>query len=175
MDKGLVHIYTGDMKGKTTAAMGLALRAAGYDKKVLIVQFFKFHTGEKKSFEKHDNVKYMQFQYPSSFFKDYESKEFKHMQAEFYRFWEHTLTLIHDENPDLIVFDEASYIFSDGIASPQLMLSFLESKPEHTEIVMTGRNFPPNLLEKAHYITEMHKVRHPFDEMRLPARKSIEF
>ena len=174
-DSGLVHIYTGESKGKTTAAMGLALRCAGYTKKVIIVQFFKFFTGEKKSFSALPNVEYLQFNHKASFFKDYETEEFKTMQMEFFRFWESIVTKIEKEEPDLVVFDEASYIFSDNIASPELMSSFLDNKPYKTEVVMTGRGFPEQLLDRAHYITEMTKIRHPFDTMQLAARKSIEF
>ena len=139
MDKsklGLIHIYTGDGKGKTTAALGLILRASGRGLKVVLGQFLKGReTGEL-----------------------------------------HTLSLL----PGVTVFrgqplTKFSVIGACGthLLDESLLIDFLKHKPEHLEVVMTGRNPSPELLELADYVSEICKRKHPFDK-GIPAREGIE-
>ncbi len=172
---GLIHIYTGEGKGKTTAAMGLACRAAGWGWLVSIVQFFKFVTGERKFFEAIPNVAYAQFTHQASYFRKYSPADFRTVQDKFYAFWEAFLEGFERAPPDLLVLDEASYLFSDKVCEAELLAAFLDSKPAGTEIVMTGRDFPNALMERADYVTEMRLVKHPYKDRELGARRGIEF
>ena len=139
------------------------------------MQFFKSVSGEKRFFEKLPNVAYAQFTCQASYFRKYSPADFRKVQDKFYEFWEKFLGEFEREPPDLLVLDEASYLFSDKVCEPGLMAAFLDSKPAGTEIVMTGRDFPNALLERADYVTDMRMVRHPYRDRQAQARKGIEF
>lgn len=155
--------------------MGLACRAAGYGWRISIVQFFKFITGEKLFFSTIPNVKYAQFNHQASYFRKYSPTDFRAVQDKFYAFWEAFLEDFEAEPPDLLVLDEASYLFSDKVCDPELLCAFLDQKPAGTEVVLTGRDFPDALLERADYVTEMRMVRHPYRDAQLQARRGVEF
>ncbi len=185
---GCVHLYCGDGKGKTTAAIGLAIRMAGNGKKVIVARFLKTdRSGEveilknlpevtlipcEKTFgftwSMTDEVKKEAAAYYKSVFKTAieESKE-KCLESK------------HHENEQekcdvLLVMDEVCAALSSKLLELQEVLNFLDQRPENLEIVMTGRKPSEELLTRADYITEMKKVKHPFDR-QIMARCGIEY
>ena len=168
--QGLVHLYWGDGKGKTTAAMGLALRALGTGRKVVIVQFLKGgQSGEipllrslgAQIFRGKAGMKFT-FQMSEA-----EKAETRALQTE------HLRQALACE-ADLLVLDEACAAWQTGLVDRELLKQAVLERPAGREVVLTGRQPPEWLLEAADYVTEMHCHRHPF-ERGIPAREGVEF
>ncbi len=174
---GLVHIYTGDGKGKTTASIGLAVRAAGQGLKVLFVQFFKEDkaaSGEKEIFRKHINgIELIRSNVRHPFFTGKETDE-DSVRASVKETFESAVKKALDENVDLLVFDEIIGAINGGWLDVGALMSFLAERPANLEVVLTGRNAPVDLVKIADYVTEMLSIKHPFDSGH-KARKGIEF
>ena len=173
MKKGLIHIYCGDGKGKTTASLGLSVRAAGAGLKVLYVQFFK--DGNSAEFRALENVKGITFIKPErSFGFFFRMTEQEKQEAR--DFYAHHLerALEMSKDYDLLVLDEAMSACNCGVICEERLLQFLAKKPESLEVVLTGRDPSEKMCAAADYITEMCKRKHPFDT-GVPARKGIEF
>ena len=168
---GLIHVYTGEGKGKTSAGMGLVLRALGRSLKIKIIQLFKRDTGEQFFFE-NSGFKYLQFKPLHSFFKNYNGDEFEDLKKEFLEFWKEAIKDI--EEYDVILIDEIGPGIKWKIISEDFVLEFIGNKPENTELVLTGRNIPESVIEKADYVSEIKKIKHPYDKGIL-AREGIEF
>ncbi len=171
---GLIHIYTGEGKGKTTASMGLALRALGNNFKVLIVQFFKFGTGEKNVFSKLNHVDFLQFNVNSEIFMHYTESLREKNKKKFLEFLKKVEEKINNNYYDFIIFDEIVYAFHMNFISEEDLKNFILKKPKNTELILTGRDYPKSILEIADYITEMKKIKHPFDN-KITARKGVEY
>lgn len=170
---GLVHIYCGDGKGKTTAAMGLALRMAGCGRRVLISQFFKNgSSSELKPLRGLENVSVMNCVTVPGRFVNLSDRQKQQARQDYSRFLASVLETAKDF--DLLVLDEVISAYHHEAVDRDMLLSFLRRKPERLEVVITGRNPPPELLEPADYVTEMKKIKHPFDK-GIKARKGIEF
>lgn len=170
---GLVHIYCGDGKGKTTASMGLALRMAGFGRKVLISQFFKNgSSSELKPLRELENVTMMHCKTVPGRFVNLTAEQ--RMQAK--TDYSNLLVSVLEKAPeyDLLVLDEVISTYNHEAIDRNTLVDFLRNKPEHLEVVLTGRNPAPELLELADYVTEMKKIKHPFDK-GIMARKGIEF
>ena len=173
MGMGLVHIYCGDGKGKTTASLGLAVRAAGRGMKVLYVQFFKDgNSSEFKALEKVENITFQPPERKFGFFWTLSEAE----KAEAKAFYTAHLQKAMDRcgDYDLLVLDESMSACTTGVVEEGMLLRFLREKPEALEVVLTGRNPSDALCEAADYVTEMCKRKHPFDQ-GIPAREGIEF
>ena len=175
-EKGLIHVYYGDGKGKTTAALGLALRAAGCGKNVVIVQFLKNWTcGEHNSFPKLSNVKLFRGKTAGGKFvhemSDEEKRETKESQDESLL---NALKLIEEGLCDLLVLDEILDACCLGVLDLEPVNELVYNKPVLLELVITGHNPDARLLEQADYVTEMIKRKHPYDE-GVCARQGIEF
>jgi cob(I)alamin adenosyltransferase len=175
-DKGLVIVYTGEGKGKTTAAMGLALRAAGYGKKVLIIQFVKtWYTGEKGGFEKLPNVEFIQA--GKGFYKILGDKlpDVEHVEAA-REALELAQAKITSGEYDVVVLDEIIGSVTGGLLELDPVLELVDSKPAEVDLVLTGHHAErlPALLERADLITEMKKIKHPYDSGIL-AKKTIDY
>ncbi|MBU2612509.1 MAG: cob(I)yrinic acid a,c-diamide adenosyltransferase [Nanoarchaeota archaeon] len=168
---GLVHVYTGEGKGKTSAGMGLVLRALGRGLKVKIIQLFKRDTGEQFFFE-NSGIKYLQFKPLHPYFKNYEESELESLRREFEVFWEGALKDVNEY--DLILIDEAGPGLNWKIISEQLIFDLIRDKPKNTELILTGRDFPDSVKEKADYVTDLKNVKHPYDKGIL-AREGIEY
>ena len=158
---GLVHIYTGDGKGKTTAAMGLILRASGRGLQELNtlrllpgVQVFRAKEMTKFSFQMTDAEK-------------------ADVRARHNALLQDVIAKCRAEGTDLLVLDEALGAVGTHLLDEAPLLQFLDTKPAHLEVVLTGRNPSQALLERADYVTEMVKRKHPFDK-GIPARDGIE-
>ena len=170
---GLVHVYTGDGKGKTTAALGLASRAVGRGLKVKIIQFFKRDTGEILPL-KGMGVNYEQFKPLHPFFREYSQEALSDLKTHFDEFWQEQMQDVRANNYNLLVIDELGPALSYKIVPEETILRFLENKPQNLELVLTGRGFPPGVMEKADYVTEMRLIKHPYQQ-GINARRGIEF
>ena len=171
---GLIHIYCGDGKGKTTTGMGLCTRAAGAGMKVLIYQFMKNNaTSERRVLEALPNVTFIDGLDHEKFSFQMTPEEKEERRA-FYngRFKEVTERAVK-EDYDVLFLDETVYCIRAGLLDEALVAEFLESKPAKLEVILTGQNPGERLMELADYISEIRKVKHPFDE-GVPARIGIE-
>lgn len=168
---GLIHLYHGDGKGKTTAAMGLALRAVSSGKKVVIVQFLKDgNSSEIVALRDKFGVIIYAGKVTNVFswnMNDIERKNTLNLHNDFF-------TKATQENADVLIFDEICSACTTGMIDIKMVENFLKNKPSHQEIVMTGRNPQDFMLEIADYVTEMKKIKHPFDK-GIAAREGIEF
>ena len=173
MKKGLIQVYTGDGKGKTTAALALALRAVGHGMKVLMIQFMKGGTeiGEVKAAQK--LAPYLTIVPMGR--ETFVPKDNPH--PEDIKIAREGLLLsqkaIQNKEYDVVILDEINVAIEYGLVSISDLLQLLDSKPKEVEIVLTGRNARPELLEKADLVTEMVKRKHYFNE-GVPARKGME-
>ncbi len=173
--QGLIHIYTGDGKGKTTAAIGLAVRAAGQGLKVLFVQFFKedgASSGEKELF-KSLNIELIRSNCRHPIFTKDKTDPQKVKEA-IAGAYEAAKRKAGVDGFDLIVLDEAMSAINGGWVELNDILDFLGHKPAQLEVVLTGRSAPVELVRAAHYVTEMLKIKHPYD-FGINARRGIEF
>jgi cob(I)alamin adenosyltransferase len=175
MDRGLVHIYTGDGKGKTTAAMGLAFRAAGQDKKVYILQFLKARkTGEKISAEKFDDISFERANKSPKFTFQMNEDEKKELLIETREVWGKLIGITRDSKYDIIIIDEIMGAIISGMVEVKDVVDLIKNKDETKEIILTGRDAPQELIELADYVTEMRMIKHPYTQ-NVSARKGIEF
>ncbi len=175
MSKGLIHVYTGDGKGKTTAAFGLAARAAGHGKNVLILQFLKSRAKDSGEIitAKRIGIKVIKFKHqtPPLFDPNVKLPELKNYILKAIT---STIKEIKSNSYDLIIIDEFNTVVSCGFATMEDTKKIIDAKPERLELVFTGRNAPKGLIEAADYVTEMRMVNHPFNK-GVKARKGIEF
>lgn len=173
--KGLIHIYCGDGKGKTTSSLGLVLRACGNDFNVIFAQFLKTQiTGELTSLNSLKNVQVLRGNLPEKFSWNYTEEDKKNATNTHDLLFQEAISLIKDENPTLLVLDEIVGAIANNLINVEMVLNFLKEKPSNLEVVLTGRNPIPELIEIADYVSEIKKIKHPFDE-GVPARKGIEY
>ncbi len=172
MEKGLVQVYTGDGKGKTTAAIGLAVRALGNDFRVRVLQFFKSEiSGEVMPLQKLGaEVSVHNHQDRPSWTMN-EAQE-QQLKSDSVKGWSLFKELIESCNYDLIILDEANHVLHRGYVAEEEVLEVLK-KAKNTEVVFTGRNAPEWLIKRADLVTEMKMFKHPFQQ-KIPARKGIE-
>jgi cob(I)alamin adenosyltransferase len=172
-EKGLIHVYTGHGKGKTTAALGQAMRAAGQGLKVYIIQFMKGwpHYGELESVRRHPNVTMRQFGRP-----DYVSKE--HPEPVDIRMaeeaLEHGREIVMSGNYDLVVLDEINVALEWNLIRLEDVLTLLDQKPEKVELILTGRYAHPEVIGRADLVTEMREIKHPYQK-GIVSRRGIEY
>jgi cob(I)alamin adenosyltransferase len=168
--KGLVHVYTGNGKGKTTAALGLAMRAVGQGMKVTFIQFLKGQPcGEHFFTSQHKPFDIVQISVGDSFTK---SKDQLSREAQ------QTLSYAEQEilsgNYDLVILDEIFVATSQELITVKQVLDLLDAKPSSVELVLTGRRAPPEIVQRADLVTEMLMIKHPFTE-GTSARRGIEY
>lgn len=174
MNKGLVHVYCGDGKGKTTAAMGLLIRAAGVGKQCVLVQFMKdTPSGELESLKKL-GIPVLRGKQGSAFFSEMTEEEKQNTVKGHNQALKKAFELACEGKCDLLVLDEACSALRYGMLDEALLKQALYEKPEGLELVLTGRDPADFILERADYVTEMCKRKHPYDAGIL-ARKGIEF
>lgn len=171
---GLIHIYEGNGKGKTTAAIGLSVRFAGTGGKVLFTQFLKRNdSGELSILEQVDHIRLLRCEESFGFTFQMTPEE-KRKAADYYNLH---LTKVLDEalkqKPGLLVLDEVLDACNSEMINQDLLIRFLQEKPQELEVVLTGRNPAKELLELADYVTYMEKRKHPYDR-GIGARKGIE-
>jgi cob(I)alamin adenosyltransferase len=171
LKKGLVQIYTGCGKGKTTAALGLALRAVGAGLKVYMLQFIKGKSySELKALKSIKNIKIDQCgrgcfikKKPSGI--DISCARRGLIRAE---------KAIMSGDYDVVILDEANIALSIGLIDIKDTLNIIKAKPRNVELVLTGRRCPRSLLKRAHLVTDMREVKHPYQK-GVKARRGIEY
>jgi cob(I)alamin adenosyltransferase len=172
-EKGLVHVYTGNGKGKTTAALGVALRSWGHGKRVCIIQFMKNcpESGEFKALKKiGKNFRIMQFG-RGCFIKDKPTDLDKKLAMEGLEFVKKIL--VEDKN-DLVILDELNCALYCGLLKKNPVESTLAAKPIRTDLVITGRYAPKWLTDKADLVTEMREKKHCY-KRGVKAKQGLEF
>ncbi|MCI8505534.1 MAG: cob(I)yrinic acid a,c-diamide adenosyltransferase [Lachnospiraceae bacterium] len=176
--KGLIHIYCGEGKGKTSAAVGQAVRSAGVGFSVVFVQFLKSgDSGELLSLAHVPGVQMIPCERCFGFFwnmGEEEKREAKEIYGElFEKAWERAAREA-EERDTLLVMDEAIAACRHGFIEKDRLLVCLKEKAERLEVVMTGRDPQEELIQAADYVSEIKKVKHPFDR-GIAARKGIEY
>ena len=172
---GLIHLYTGDGKGKTTAALGLALRAAGRGRKVLILQFLKGRdTGELHTLSLIPDITVLRLSRDYGFFKYLTGDEQADVLDEHGAMLAKASEAVAAEECNFLVLDELAATLRHELVDEAALLELLDNRPAGVEVVTTGRDAPNCLTRRADYITEMRKIKHPFDD-GVPAREGIEW
>jgi cob(I)alamin adenosyltransferase len=179
LEKGLVQIYTGDGKGKTTAAFGLALRAAGQGNKVLIYQFLKplsIDTGERFALMRGAaRIRVEALDVPWDMTKSFnDEKAVAQMQADIKEVLERIAQTAEKRLYDVLILDEIVYCLSKGLAELKDIKNIIDKKDPAVEIVLTGQGATNELIEIADLVTEMKNVKHPFNK-GIASRRGIDF
>ena len=170
---GLIHLYCGDGKGKTTAALGLTLRAAGAGKQVVFTQFFKDgSSSEMEPLAALPGVRVFHADTVRGFYRNMTPSQREQAGKDYTALFRQVTQAAREA--DLLILDEIVSACNRGVVPEKLVTDFLREKPARLEVVLTGRNPSSALLELADYVTEMRKLRHPFDR-GIGARKGIEF
>ncbi|MGD9001223.1 MAG: cob(I)yrinic acid a,c-diamide adenosyltransferase [Anaerolineae bacterium] len=171
LTKGYVQIYTGDGKGKTTAALGLALRASGHGLHTYIGQFMKGQRyGELEALQNHPWITLEQYGEVHHIYRDTVTEE---DIAKACRGLERAREAMLSDKFDILVLDEVNVTIWFGLLKTQDVLALLDQKPEHVEMVLTGRRAPQALIERADLVTEMRAVKHYYED-GVQARVGIE-
>jgi cob(I)alamin adenosyltransferase len=173
--KGLIIVNTGPGKGKTTAAMGTALRAVGNGMKVLMLQFLKgsWHYGELdavKSFGGNWVMKQMGRGFVKVGGAETDPEDVRMVEEA----WSEAEKAIHSGEWDLIILDEINYAISYNMLDPAKVVAALKGKPEQVHVILTGRNAHPSIVEIADTVTEMKQVKHAYEKGVL-AQRGIEY
>src|ERR1700730_2944388 len=170
--KGLIIVNTGDGKGKTTAALGVALRACGYGMRVIMLQFFKgkWQCGELRSAPKLETFEI----HPMGQGFTWESKDIEIDKAMVREAWRAAKEKILSGNYDVVILDEINYALSYDFLPVTDIVDFLKNKPPMLHVILTGRDAKPEIIEIADLVTEMRQIKHPF-EQGISAQKGIEF
>ena len=173
---GLVIVYTGNGKGKTTAALGLAMRAVGYDHKVCMLQFIKgsWHYGEMDSSKKLEpNFELIAIGKGFVGILDDNSPREEHEKyaAEALRICREK---INSGNYDVVILDEVNYAINLGLIDVQEIIKLIKEKPSNLDLVLTGRDVKEEIVELADLVTEMKEIKHPF-KSGIKAKKGIDF
>ena len=175
MTKGLIHLYCGDGKGKTTAAAGLAVRAAGYGKKVIFAQFMKGNdSGELLLMQRIPEIEIIRGSKNYGFYSRMSEQDKEEITQQHNEILQKIAGRIKEGECDMLILDEYTYPYRyelmDRTAAEQLIIE----KPEEMELVITGREPAPIFQAAADYITEMKCIRHPY-EKGIKARQGIEY
>jgi len=172
METNLIHIYCGDGKGKTTASIGLSVRAAGSGMKVLFVQFFKSgNSSEIKIINTIDSVDYMSPEKVFGRFKNMDDQQREETKLIYTNLLREVIGKA--DGYDMVVLDEIISTYNYQMIDKAILLDWLK-KDNNFEIVMTGRNPSDELIELADYVSEVKKIKHPY-ENGIKARRGIEF
>ena len=172
-EKGLLIVHTGKGKGKSTAALGLIMRAAGHGMRVAFVQFIKgsWDSGEKRALERF-SVLVTHRVMGDGFTWDTQDRQRDIASAR--KAWEQALAFIQDDHHDLVILDELNIALRYEYLPVDEIVAGLKSRPQMKHVVVTGRNAPDALIEAADLVTQMEQVKHPYRD-GVKAQKGIEF
>jgi cob(I)alamin adenosyltransferase len=175
LPKGYVQVYTGDGKGKTTAALGLALRATGHGMRTYIGQFMKGqHYGELDALRDHPLITVEQYGDVRCIRREEVTPEHvAQARRGLERARQAMLGLSPGGRYDVVVLDEVNVSIWFGLLTVEEVLAFLDERPAHVEVILTGRRAPQELVERADLVTEMRQVKHYYQQ-GVAARKGIE-
>ncbi|MGF1566467.1 MAG: cob(I)yrinic acid a,c-diamide adenosyltransferase [Nodosilinea sp.] len=174
LEKGLIIVHTGNGKGKTTAALGMVLRALGHGFRVAIVQFIKgaWEPAEKTVLGQWaDQLSFHAMGEGFTWDTQDRDRDTQTAQAA----WDTALTYLHDPTYKTVLLDEINIALKHGFLSVEQVLAGLAAKPAATHVILTGRNAPPALIAAADLVTEMTLVKHPFREQGVKAQPGVEF
>ncbi len=175
MQKGMVHIYYGKGKGKTTAALGLVLRALNYNLKIAVVKFFKTRniSGEDEILQEYKNVKIIFSKYPHPMFmKDPEQNKKESFDYQ-HSLFERAVRIVQNKY-DIIILDEVLDLIKENIISTKDMINLIKSKKENIELILTGHYINESLIKHADLVTQMISIKHYYDR-GVPPRRGVEF
>ena len=173
--KGLIIVYTGNGKGKTTAALGLALRTIGHNQKIAIIQFIKgaWKTGEEKALKFYsENISWHTLGEGFTWETQDRIKDEKLVREA----WALAENYIKDKTYKLIILDEINIALKLGYISPQEIINSIKKyKSKNNHIVLTGRGAPKSIIEFADLVSEVNLIKHPFKEQGIKAQECIEY
>lgn len=172
LEKSCIHLYCGDGKGKSTAAAGLALRCAGSGNKVLFVQFFKDGSSGEIELLRRAGITTMHSKTIPGMVFQLSHTQIRTVQRDYTALLQQAVDIA--QGYDMLILDEIVSTCGYGIVPEEKLLNFLDHRPEHLEVILTGRNPSEEMKKRADYITEMKKHAHPFDKGQI-ARKGIEY
>lgn len=174
MEPGLIHLYCGEGKGKTTAAVGMAVRCAGTGKRVLLVQFLKDYTsGEIAGLSHIPQIQIWKGTPVKGFSRRFTEEQRIACEAIHNQNLSGAIQLCREKEIELLILDEVVAAWNLCLLDRSILLGFLRNKPAGLEVVLTGRNPPSELVVLADYVSEIRKVKHPFDQ-GIKARAGIE-
>lgn len=169
----MLMVFTGEGKGKTTAALGQALRQLGWGRKVLLIQFLKGQEyGEVKALKSSFPAQIKIFQTGPAEICSLKEREF-HLEP-VKKGWDFLLSELRKESYDLVILDELNLVLAEDLLPEAKVLSFLKKSKEKMDIVVTGRYATPETLRLADLVTEMIEIKHPFSK-GVKAKKGVEF
>ena len=171
----MIHAYYGDGKGKSTAAAGAALRAAGNRMRVMYVQFLKTeNTGERLALQSIDGITLTSCPLELKFTCEMDDIERQQVSMMYRGIFERAVSITLSDRYDMIVLDEVFDVINEGMLSESSVFEFISNAPNNIEIIMTGRKPPKRFIDAADYVTEFKKHKHPYDR-GIQARKGIEY
>jgi cob(I)alamin adenosyltransferase len=171
-ERGTIQLYTGNGKGKTTAALGAALRALGHGNRVVMIQFMKGRLyGELEAskglkgftIEQHGRDEFVDPKSPDPIDRELAAGG-----------WRRAEELVRAGDIDMLILDEINVAVAFGLIELETVLSFMKNKPERLELILTGRYASDRMIELADTVTEMREIRHHYDR-GVAARKGIEY
>ena len=170
---GLVEIFTGNGKGKTSAALGTVLRALGHGLRVHVIFFMKgnYPYGERNMLPKLENVSFQNFGHENFVDPNNVKKEEREQASEALKAARESIT---SGKFDLVVLDEVNVAVAWKLINIEELLELIREKPQNVELILTGRYADQRLIEKADLVTEMMEVKHPYKN-GIKARKGIEY
>lgn len=176
LDKGMIQIYTGNGKGKTTAAIGQGIRAFGNGLKVIMIQFLKSNdTGELKVLKNlGENFKLVRLESKRGFVWTLNEDEKSELKKEINQEYDFAKKILDNSECDVLILDEIMGVLKNEFLTVEQVLNLFKVKRDSVELILTGRNVPKEILEKADLVTEMKEVKHYFSK-GVNARKGIEY
>jgi len=172
--KGLVHVYTGEGKGKTTCSLGMALRVLGWGKRVCVLQFIKgyIEIGEKYFSDIFDRFDLIQFSHSEH--TDITLEDVKNSKESCEKALSKIKSIIESKEYDLVILDEINGAIAYDLVDLNDVIEVIKNKPEELELILTGRYALPEIIELADYATEMRLIKHPYQKGIL-ARKYFDY
>jgi len=173
MQIGTIQVYTGDGKGKTTAAIGQAIRAAGHRLRVMMIQFMKgkINYGELEAVKQILGFTIEQYGGPEFVNKNNPDKEDIEWAQ---KGWSRAKEVIQSGKYDMVILDELNIALDFGLIALDEVIEGMKSKPKHLELILTGRYAPREIMELADLVTEMKEIKHPYQK-GIQAREGIEY
>lgn len=176
METGLVQVYFGNGKGKTTAAIGQGIRATGRGLKVIMIQFLKGGvSGELNTLTKLEpDFKVFRFEKDRDFYFALSATEKEELKMEIINALKFAKKVLDTKECDFLILDEVLGVVENGIIEEEELKTFIKNKPQHMELILTGRKLPSSLVDDIDYISEIVQIKHPY-EKGINAREGIEF
>jgi cob(I)alamin adenosyltransferase len=173
LKRGLLIVFTGNGKGKTTAALGCAFRALGHRCRVCMIQFIKgpLKSGELQTVKEFGGRMEI---HPMGKGFIWNEKDLERNRGIALRAWEYAKSALSAPGYDLVILDELTYLVKFGLLGESELLAALEARPSNLHVIVTGRDAPASLIEAADLATEMNEIKHPLRE-GIRAQKGIEF